>query len=235
MSFYLGSFLNLSFLIGTGSSLYVKYLGPNHIMTVPWNYWTFPIYLIAVDFLFYVQHWMSHKIPILWAGHGPHHSGKKMTASLILRGSFVDGIFGSLIILFPMVIFGFSPFGFFICRQYIFLNQAFCHTEKNWPRFLDFFWVTPRIHRIHHSYSPQHIDRNFGGFLSIWDSIFKTKSYDDKDLRYGLSDGFSSLNPIKICFYLPWELGKTVIKKKSLKYLFVPFTSENASQGSEMI
>jgi sterol desaturase/sphingolipid hydroxylase (fatty acid hydroxylase superfamily) len=233
LSYYLALFLNVTLFLAMTSRRFGALAAPYHLLNVPWNNKTFIIYLLVADFWFYVQHWLSHKIPILWIGHGVHHTGTKLTAPLILRGSFVDGILGSLITMIPMSLFGFSPYGIFICRQYIFLNQGFCHTESNWPRFLDRFWVTPRVHRIHHGYMPQHIDRNFGGFLSIWDSLFRTKTYDEQNLRYGLSDGFNSKNPIKVFYYLPVKLIRTLLRTKNPKYLFVHYQTPKIQQASE--
>ncbi len=43
---------------------------------------------------------------------------------------------------------------------------------------LKYILVTPQSHRVHHSDQPEHIDKNFGNFLSIWDFIFGTQVRD---------------------------------------------------------
>jgi sterol desaturase/sphingolipid hydroxylase (fatty acid hydroxylase superfamily) len=34
--------------------------------------------------------------------------------------------------------------------------------------------VTPQMHRLHHSFAPEHIDRNFAQHFPIWDVLFGT-------------------------------------------------------------
>ena len=39
---------------------------------------------------------------------------------------------------------------------------------------LDRFFVSPAMHQIHHSCAPQHLDKNLGGMLTIWDRLAGT-------------------------------------------------------------
>lgn len=195
---------------------YQKY----QIFHIPFgHWWSIALYLLAADLSFYVNHRLSHAIPLFWISHGTHHTGIKMTYSLILRGTLMDS-FTIFIFMLPWFFIGFSVAEFMACQALVFINQGFCHTEKNWPRFLDKFMVTPAIHRVHHSKADVHLDKNFGGLFSVWDSLFKTKYYESGIMDYGLTDGFVSQNPIKIFFHLPLQLAKTLWETKNPIYLF---------------
>jgi sterol desaturase/sphingolipid hydroxylase (fatty acid hydroxylase superfamily) len=39
---------------------------------------------------------------------------------------------------------------------------------------LGWVFVSPQFHRVHHSKDPEHLDTNFGAFLSIFDHLFGT-------------------------------------------------------------
>lgn len=188
---------------------------------VPWGYWwSIPLYLLAGDLSFYINHRILHAVPILWTLHGVHHTGTKMNLVLILRGTFFP-FFVTLLQSLPLHIIGFSIYEQVYYIVLANIHQSLCHTERNWPRFLDKFMITPAIHRVHHSAIEKHLNKNFGGILSIWDNLFKTKYYEYGPMVYGLGNGFNSRNPIKIVFYPLFDLVATIWKTKNPIYLFV--------------
>jgi sterol desaturase/sphingolipid hydroxylase (fatty acid hydroxylase superfamily) len=81
------------------------------------------------------------------------------------------------------------------------LYQFWLHTELV-PRLGPLEWVlnTPRHHRLHHASNPEYIDRNFGGFLIVFDRLFGTFAADIEGVRcrFGLSEPLLSNNPLRI-------------------------------------
>jgi hypothetical protein len=82
--------------------------------------------------------------------------------------------------------------------------QFFIHTELL-PRigWLDWVLNTPSAHRARHASNPEHIDKNFGGVLLIWDHLFGTYQAERPDIkiRYGLIHPRSSdSNPFIIAY-----------------------------------
>merc|ERR1712071_222378 len=63
-------------------------------------------------------------------------------------------------------------------------------------------WIlnTPSHHRVHHGSNKYCLDKNFGGWLIIWDRMFGTfqEEIPDVPIVYGLVDQVKSFNP----FYL---------------------------------
>jgi len=65
--------------------------------------------------------------------------------------------------------------------------------------------VTPQSHRIHHSREPEHVDKNFGLFLTIWDRLFGTlhanyEEYPETGIQeeFPLEDMVVGLDVLKI-------------------------------------
>jgi sterol desaturase/sphingolipid hydroxylase (fatty acid hydroxylase superfamily) len=69
---------------------------------------------------------------------------------------------------------------------------------------LNYLIVTPQNHRLHHSIEPEHIDRNFGERLAIWDWIFGTlykdfSVYPDTGVRQCERIEEQSARPVALC------------------------------------
>ena len=162
--------------------------------------------LLLYDFLFFVIHYLEHKIPILWAIHKIHHSAEVLTPLTRYREHFLEGpiyaagaaaafglaggIFGWLFtdnitqatlfnIGFFAILFGFN--GSF--RHY--------HVAFHYPRWLSKWLQSPVMHHTHHSYLEKHWDTNLAAVTSIWDRMFGTLYIPDRDeyTPWGLGEG----------------------------------------------
>jgi len=136
------------------------------------------IAFLLLDFAIYLQHVMSHALPIFWRLHSVHHADLDIDASSGLRFHpieiLVSIIYKSLIVaalgVDPWVVIAFEAT----------LNGAavFTHANIRYPDKLDtalrWLLVTPNMHRVHHSIRRDEMDTNFGFFLSIWDKVCGT-------------------------------------------------------------
>jgi len=67
--------------------------------------------------------------------------------------------------------------------------------RSNW---LEWIFVTPRYHHIHHSIDPDYYMANMSNLLSIWDRLFGTYINPDRvqaDFSFGIID---NENPIRL-------------------------------------
>ena len=162
------------------------------------------VILLCYDFVFFLIHYTEHKVPALWAIHKVHHSAEVLTPLTRYREHFLEaplyafgaalsfgfaaGVFSWLFedsitqatlfnIGFFALLFGFT--GSF--RHY--------HVAFHYPRWLSKWLHSPVMHHIHHSYLPQHWDKNFAAVTSIFDRLFGTMYIPVKDE------------------YTPWGLG----------------------------
>jgi len=153
-------------------------------------WWHWLVAWLFVDFIYYCIHRSLHMTKIGWSLHAPHHSIPQLTVADSLRISWGEQPVGVLLYGIPLTLAGVPPYiaGFF----YIFVSlyQYAIHTEINWSLGpLNKLIYFPAAHRSHHSTIRNEADKNYGGFLIIYDRLFGSytdveKSYKPKE--YGL-------------------------------------------------
>ncbi|MAR92269.1 MAG: sterol desaturase family protein [Pseudomonadota bacterium] len=145
---------------------------------------------LLVDFCFYVNHYLMHKVRWLWASHVTHHSSGHMNLSTALRQNFSHALNGAWVLWWlPAALVGFDKNWVLIAIEANLVYQFFLHTEQvgqlGW---LERIFNTPSHHRVHHGRNPRQIDTNFGGVLIIWDRLFGTfrREQDAGTIQYGI-------------------------------------------------
>ncbi len=169
------------------------------------NKWlAFGITFIAVDFMWYIYHRISHRISLIWAAHLIHHQSIEYNFSV----NFAISPFGFFVRIFTysiLILFGITPEHIILANALNAFYQYMLHSElwpefKGWERIL----VTPKFHQIHHSSVHEHLDTNYGGMFTIWDRLFGTYYVDNKEVVYGLTKPIvqQDLFHLQILFFL---------------------------------
>ncbi len=57
---------------------------------------------------------------------------------------------------------------------------------------LEYVFVTPSHHRVHHSSNPEYLDKNYGDILIIWDKLLGTFAEEKEEPKYGLTKPLNS-------------------------------------------
>lgn len=172
---------------------------------VPWAmprvWWGFIVCFIAVDFCRYWAHRISHEQRLWWATHVTHHSSEKMNFAISFRTSWTTPI--KFLFFLPVPFLGFDPFTFYICHQMAVLYQFWVHTEiiTKLPKPIEYFFVTPSHHRVHHGSDAKYLDKNYGSTFIIWDRIFGTFQKEEERPTYGLTTPVKSYNPVFLVFH----------------------------------
>lgn len=197
---------------------------------VPWAmprvWWGFIVCFVAVDFCRYWAHRISHEQRFWWATHVTHHSSTKMNFLISLRTSWTAPL--KFVFFLPIPLLGIDPLTFFICHQAAVLYQFFVHTElvKKLPAPIEYIFVTPSHHRVHHGSNPEYIDRNYGSTFIIWDRLFGTFEPEVERPVYGLTTPVTSYNPVYLVFHEWVDIAKDVARCRSFseawKVLFNP-------------
>lgn len=152
---------------------------------VKFSFLRFLFCLFFVDLMYYVFHYIHHKVLFFWSFHIVHHSDNKLNLSTALRISWFEQFYIMLFML-PVLISGFKPLEIFLAFYVLSEYQFYCHSQYfKLPRFFDWFLVTPHNHRIHHDNKSQHQNNNFGGVFSVWDRLFGTYTKDIQDFNPG--------------------------------------------------
>ena len=177
----------------------------------------------AIDFIYYWFHRCSHRIKFLWAMHMNHHSSEEMNFVVSLRQAWFAP-FAKVIFFMPLPLIGFDP----LITVVVGIASTFWgvvgHTQwinKLGP--LEYIFVTPSHHRVHHGSNDQYIDKNFGNLLIIWDKFFGTFEPEDEKVIYGIKENVKTFNPFKITFMLwikMYEESKSAVgfKEKFLSF-----------------
>ena len=186
--------------------------------------WFLPC-LIVTDFLYYIKHFVSHKVKLCWNQHQVHHSSKVYSISTGYRKSWLEDFY-SFIFYTPAVFLGFSPYLVLLCVFTVHNYSHLLHTKTSLNfNFLNYFFVTVEDHKIHHSSYKKHLDKNFGGILIIWDKLFNTYSFKEREgIQFGLTDQQPDSSPFKINFNV-WITDFEKIKILNLKQKIIYFLS----------
>ncbi len=191
-------------------------------------YWV--LLVLGEDFLYYWLHRFDHEVRLFWAVHVTHHSSERMNFSVGFRSSVFQPLY-RFIYFIPLAWAGFQPLDIVFIYSATQIWGIFVHTElirkMGW---LEYIFVTPSHHRVHHASNPKYLDKNMGMFLIIWDKLFGTfqaelpdKSYQIK--KYGLTKNLDHQSPVNLVFH-EWRAIKTDLGRKNLplkskwKYLF---------------
>lgn len=153
------------------------------------------ISVIALDLAIYWQHRWSHTVPWLWRLHRVHHSDLAFDVTLGLR--FHPGeIVLSLLYKSAVVLLLGAPILAVLIYEVLLMAMAlFTHANIALPdrieRMVGKIVITPELHRVHHSIDEIESNRNFGNWLSLWDTLFNSaapRRSDSATMPIGLVD-----------------------------------------------
>ena len=148
---------------------------------------------------YYWYHRLSHEVPLLWAIHHTHHSAMTLNLSIAFRLHTLGRIV-SPVVYVPMVLIGFKPEYILGALALSLVYQFFIHTRTIGT----LGWIensglnTPSLHRVHHGSNDWCIDKNYAGVLIFWDYLFGTLQREVGPIRYGVTTGHYSYNPLKL-------------------------------------
>ena len=131
--------------------------------------------ILFADLSYYAWHRLSHRLPWMWASHFPHHTAKRLNMLAAFRQGWTDVVSGTWLSWIGLGLLGFSPLQTAPYFTLLLVWQTVVHSEwipKLGP--LEWLFVIPSHHRVHHSLEAIHVDRNFGGVLIVWDRLFGT-------------------------------------------------------------
>jgi len=199
---------------------------------MPLNPLTLVLGFVALEFLYYWYHRANHRIRYLWCSHVVHHSSEGMNLSTATRQSMTYAISGGVIFFFsPLIFIGFPPEVVMSMYALDLFYQYFVHTQavgKLHP-WIEYIFVTPSHHRVHHARNPEYIDKNYGGVTIIFDRLFGTFVEEDEKnnpVEYGIVKQIHTYNILKINFHEWIDMFRDMKKpgklSQRLKHLWAP-------------
>lgn len=136
------------------------------------------IVFVLFDFAIWLQHLLSHKVPLLWRLHRVHHADRDFDVTTAIRFHPLEIALSMLFKIGLVYALG-APVWAVIAFEVV-LNGAamFNHGNVRLPEGVDrrlrLLVVTPDMHRVHHSVERAEHDANYGFNFSIWDRLFGT-------------------------------------------------------------
>ena len=149
----------------------------------------------ALDLSTWAAHATMHARPGFWRFHRVHHSDPAVDVTTTLRQHPGETLIRFAFLFAAAAALGASPAAFAIYRAASALNGLLEHANLRLPPRLDgllsLVFVTPNMHKVHHSRAQQETDTNYGNLFSIFDRLFSTFTPTRRglDVVYGL-EGF---------------------------------------------
>ena len=129
--------------------------------------------VVFLDWMAYYLHRIYHSVPLLWKIHRAHHTDTEVESTTGLRCHPLEEVLTMLWKGLFIIVLG-APFsGVLIYEVIRMASNLFTHANARLPEFWDsvvrVVFVTPDMHRVHHSSEPSETNSNFGFILSAWD------------------------------------------------------------------
>ncbi len=134
--------------------------------------------VLLLDLAIYLQHLLMHRIPLLWRLHLVHHVDLDIDLTTGSRFHTIEIIVSMLIKGGVILMLGPAALAVLIFEVLLNGMAIFNHANVSLPpameRIVRYLFVTPDMHRVHHSVVKRETNSNYGFNLSVWDRLFGT-------------------------------------------------------------
>lgn len=149
--------------------------------------------VLALDFALWVQHWATHRVPILWRMHRVHHADRDFDVTTAARFHPFEIVLSMLYKLAVVIALGAPVLAVFLFEVLFTAATLFNHSNIRLTRATEgpvrSMLVTPDMHRIHHSAREAETNSNYGTLLPWWDRLLGTYVAEPQAGQEGLTIG----------------------------------------------
>lgn len=146
--------------------------------------------IVAMDFAIYWQHRALHVLPWGWALHRLHHADTDFDVTTGVRFHPGEALLSMLYKAALIILLGASPVAALAFEAYLAIGSMIEHANIRLPTRVDAalrrIWVTPDVHRIHHSAHGEDHNHNYGFAIGLWDRWFGTYRVAPSGPKIGL-------------------------------------------------
>ncbi len=173
------------------------------------------VLFLAYELGYWLNHYLSHRIPVLWEFHKVHHTATVLTPLTNFRVHPVYmWIFGNILALatgtangVANYLLGETAYQYALTDTNIilvFFIHLYVHLQHTqvWIPFRGVagrVFMSPAHHQVHHSADPRHFDKNLGSCLALWDWMFGTLYVPEKNpgkMRFGAEPDNAAVHTI---------------------------------------
>jgi sterol desaturase/sphingolipid hydroxylase (fatty acid hydroxylase superfamily) len=150
------------------------------LLNRPWQPFVvrFVAAVLVLDLVRYGVHRFHHALPLLWRVHHVHHSDPDIDLSTGARAHPLETILMQGANLAAVAILAAPPAAVLVIELFSSAQSFFSHANGSLPGWIEKparrIFVTPDMHRIHHSEEILEQSRNFGDIFPWWDHLFRT-------------------------------------------------------------
>lgn len=171
-----------------------------------------PTAVVVLDLVSYGWHRANHRVPLLWRLHQVHHSDPSFTVSTGVRFHPGELLLSLPVRLGAVVLLGASAEAVLIFELVFTFANLVEHGDTNVPPgiegALERVFITPALHRRHHTKLAPDRDTNFGTVFSVWDRLFGT--YTPNDSATTVDTGLPGLGRLALSRVLTLPLDRRV-------------------------
>lgn len=168
--------------------------------------------VVVMDFCIYLQHRASHYFPLLWRLHCVHHMDIALDVSTSVRFHPLEILLSMFFKIFVIAILGCSVWAVAVFEMLLSTCAIFTHANitlgPSWDRRIRHGFVTPDMHKVHHSKKRDESNSNYGFCLSCWDRWLGSYTPHVDDLSIGLED-YPDENTVRL-----WQNLKAPFNRK---------------------
>jgi len=124
----------------------------------------------------YGFHRLSHENPWVWRLHAAHHGAQRLYWLNATRFHVFDLFLLISCESLPLALLGAGPevLGPYLAFRAVYGQVQHCNVEMPTPRWIDWLWSSPNVHRWHHSTVSREGNNNYGAVLNVWDHAFRS-------------------------------------------------------------
>ena len=185
-------------------------VGIGVLNTMPAPRWlAIPAVIVTLDLVSYLWHRANHRVSFLWHFHQVHHSDPMFTASTGVRFHPGELLLSLPVRLTAVALIGASAEAVVLFEIVFTVANLLEHGDIDLPlpfeRFVGRVFITPALHRRHHTKVGPDRDTNFGKILATWDRLFGTRA--DNDSTTAIETGLAGLDELTLprVFMLPLQ------------------------------
>lgn len=150
--------------------------------------------VVLLDGITYGWHRAYHGLPLMWRMHRVHHSDRDLDVTTSGRFHLTEMILSAIFRLGIIALLGAGVASVVIFEILFGLSNQLEHANlripEPWETRLRWVFVTPDMHRIHHSQRTEHTNSNYSTIFSWWDRLFGTYRFgmEQRALTIGLPE-----------------------------------------------
>lgn len=146
---------------------------------------------ILIDLFMYWWHRANHEVGFLWRFHRFHHKDEKLNSTSAVRFHAVELSLSYVVKFCLFSLLGLNVAAVVLHAIVLFPVIVFHHSNVSISKSVDdavrLIFVSPRMHRIHHSKEVSETNSNYGSVFPYWDCLFGSYiRFPKKEIEFGV-------------------------------------------------